>query len=146
MLLAIASDRLRDFLAMAIENVEYDSRRSEKDQGALIRRAIEKVPGLAVLANQSQQFKQIRNEIVHQIATQAAHRSVNTLETQRIRARSGLPVEIWEPTFEEFQAVVLESKEPSINVQIEELKDWYHCLIEASNLVFKAENALRSGQ
>jgi hypothetical protein len=146
MLLSIASDRLRDFLVMTMENTEYDSRRSEKDQDGLIKRAFKRVPGLAALATQSQQFKKRRNDIVHRIATQTARRSVSTLETQRHHARSGLPVEIWEPTFEEFQAARLVSSEPSVEVQVRQLKDWYRCLIEASNLVFRAENALRHGE
>jgi hypothetical protein len=75
MLLAIASDRMRDFLVMALENVEYDSRKSAGDQGPVIKQAIEEVPGLAQYAMQSQKYKAVRNEIVHEIATLAARRS-----------------------------------------------------------------------
>jgi hypothetical protein len=53
MLLSIASERMRDFLVMAMENTEYVSERNEKDQLSLIRRAFDKVPGVAPLANQS---------------------------------------------------------------------------------------------
>jgi hypothetical protein len=90
MLLAIASDRLRDFLVMATENVEYDGRRSEKDQRSSVQRAIEKIPGLAAFAMQSPKFKKIRNEIVHQIATQPARTSVNTKRRGATRDPKGL--------------------------------------------------------
>jgi hypothetical protein len=144
MLLAIASDRMRDFLVMALEDVEYDSRKRESDQGPVIKRAIEKVPGLAKFAMQSQKYKAVRNKIVHEIATLAARRSVNSLREQRMHAISGYPVEIWEPTFEELQAAIGEArKDPPPNTEIQQVKLWYQCLIEASNLIFKAEHSNR---
>lgn len=147
MLLAIASDRMRDFLVMALEDVEYDSRKSESDQGPVIKRAIDKVPGLAKFAMQSQKYKAVRNEIVHEIATLAARRSVNSLREQRMHAISGYPVEIWEPTFEELQtlqtAIGEARKGPPSNAEVQQMKLWYQCLIEASNLIFKAEHSNR---
>jgi len=146
MLLSIASDRMRDFLVMALENVEYDSGKTESDRGSIIKQAIDKVPGLAKFAMQSQKYKTVRNEIVHEIATLAARRSVDYLREQRGHAISGQPVEIWEPTFEELQMTIAEEREglPSSS-EIHQIKSWYHCLIDASNLIFAAEHASRGG-
>jgi hypothetical protein len=144
MLLGIASDRIRDFAVMALENEEYDTRKTETTQKALVKRALEKVPGLAELGRQSQEFKELRNNIVHKIATQAALRSVNILKEQRRHAQSGKPVEIWQPTLEELLAALSASKDQSSTVKpVENMKRWYECLIEASNLIFKAEHSLR---
>jgi hypothetical protein len=144
MLLAIASDRIRDFLVMAVENEEYNSRKAEKIQEELVKRAIGKVPGLYELAKQSQEFKELRNKIVHKIATRAALRSVDTLKEQRTHAKSRKPVEIWEPTFEELQAATSGQRDgESAIAPVEQMKRWYECLIKASNLIFKAEYSLR---
>jgi hypothetical protein len=144
MLLAIASDRIRDFAVMALENEEYDSKKGEKAQEALVKGAIAKVPGLADLAKQSQAFKELRNKVVHKIATRAALRSVDILEEQRGHAISGKPVEIWEPTFEELQASTSgQGDGASAIAAVEETRSWYECLIKASNLIFKAEHSLR---
>ena len=143
MLLAIASDRIRDFLVMAVENTEYDSQKSEKSQHSVVMQAIGNVPGLAALAIQSQNFKKVRNDIVHKLATLPARRMVNSLNEQKAQAISGRPVEIWEPTIEEWEAVMADSQGPTINAEIEQMKSWHACLIEASNLVFEAENIIR---
>lgn len=143
MLLAIASDRIRDFVVMAVENEEYDRRKTESMQKALVKRAIKKVPGLGELAKQSRGFKELRNDIVHKIATRSALRSIDTLKRQRKLAKSGRPVEIWQPTFEELQAAIGHSYEASGIRPIERMKCWYECLIKASNLVFEAEHSFR---
>jgi hypothetical protein len=86
----------------------------------------------------------VRNEIVHEIATLAARRSVNSLREQRRHAISGHPVEIWEPTFEELQTAIGEARKgPPSNTEIQQMKLWYQCLIDASNLIFEAEHANR---
>ena len=83
MLLAIAADRMRDFLVMALENIEYASSRNESDQKASVQRAIDRVPGLASLASKLQVFKKVRNEIVHRVTMLAARKSLNSIEMQR---------------------------------------------------------------
>jgi hypothetical protein len=92
MLLSIGSDRLRDFLVMAVEEVDYESLKTAKDQGRATKRAIRKIPGLDALAMESQNFKTIRNDIVHKLATLAARRMVSVLKEQREHAISGRPV------------------------------------------------------
>ncbi len=144
MLLSIASDRIRDFVVMAMENEEYDGGKTETSQKAFVKRALGKVPGLTELAMQSQGFKELRNNIVHKIATLAALRSVNALKEQQRHAESGKPVETWQPTFGEMLAATsAQTDGVSPIAPVEHMKRWYECLIKASNLIFRAEHSLR---
>jgi hypothetical protein len=144
MLLSIASDRLRDFLVMAVDGIDFENLRRENDRGRAIKGAIPKIPGLAAFVMEILRFKEIRDDIVHRLAMLPARRMLNSLRTQKEHAISGRPVKIWVPTAEEWESVMAQSMGgPTLDAEIDQMKKWHHCLIEASNLVFRAENDIR---
>jgi hypothetical protein len=147
MLLSIASDRLRDFLVMAVDGVDYEDLRTEKDRGRAVKQAIATILGLDAFVMKILRFKKIRDDIVHKLAMLPTRRMLNTLRNQKEHAISGQPVKIWTPTAEEWESVMAQSLGgPTLDAEIDQMKKWHHCLIDASNLVFKAENDIRRGK
>jgi hypothetical protein len=163
--LNIASDRLREYFLMGVfqqtgddeykEGVRKDSQKSRlwKHQHYLkpFKVAVgtsdvecELLTALRPVAKAIGQRRKERNQIVHDMATRTARRSIMLLREQRENALNGPPPPPPDLTFTELQAC------SHLNPQYDELQAatinmtaWYLDLINASNLVFQIEHAMR---
>jgi hypothetical protein len=138
--LNIASERLRDYFLMAkfgLTNKKYVKANAKRGAyAAPFEEALEETPGnkkellstLVAIAKIIQDHRHSRNVIVHEIASQAAQRSVSLLHEQRIQAGNKPPKT--STPISDFQ------KMADANSM---LKVWYEHLVKASSLVFEFE-------
>jgi hypothetical protein len=161
--LGAASDRLRDVFVAAVSNkttTEYHHGKYNKQKRSWYKtpfiEAIEylqsrpfsdSIAKLPPLTETIHTFRDMRNEIVHVIATELAQRG-KELVNNPPSAHDDETVELhWEPT----EAIITESlKQAEKEAETEHRNRisrpirWYQLLIEASNHVFIIENMLRN--
>lgn len=159
--LAIASDRLRDLLIIACTGAHpkiYKNQRPkpfyvapfENGSELITKRGIgdqhlvEPLGALPVIGNKLYQYISRRNAIVHEVATRMARfirKSVSDLQ-QRYdeQQKKGRPAESQRSSDAvPWTKASRKKTELEIDRAVEELKQWYTLLIQASNYVFQVE-------
>jgi hypothetical protein len=154
--LNIASDRIRDFFLMARFGWDKDQymKKSSLPRGnrgayaAPFHEALdtatqdnrERLNRLLPVAITTQKYRDLRNALVHEVATRTAQQSISLLHEQRKLAAEGPRPEVHSRHFDESVAVTIATQcQTQITTATEDLKLWYGNLVESSSLIFEFE-------
>lgn len=157
--LNIAADRLRQFFKAAFPSTGKKKKgqrktRSYSSYSAPFRETDpvdehdkKLMSSLLPLVNNLQNHQEERDRIVHEMATSAAKRAIDTLRRQREHARTGKPIQIPDLTFEQLRAsAMVNPMHEAISAAVQDIQSWYERLIHASNIVFELEHTSRTNR
>ncbi|WP_156918262.1 hypothetical protein [Bradyrhizobium sp. Cp5.3] len=156
--LSTASDRIRDFFVMAVFNkprAKYDGQRnfSGEPRGRFktaFEEALQTVDGqqdiakcfaaLVPLAEEIERLRRLRNEMVHELATEAARRERQHLGTPPVQADPDIDFGL----IQEAARKQEQRQKERLNTTVGDLLRWYELLVKFSNEAFIVEHRLRA--
>lgn len=155
--LSMASDRLRDFFIIAAFGHSFDAYKIERKRQGKKGRVpyteafqlalgqngtqpeIDTFQKAATLADDVRELRDRRNEIIHELATEAAKRERSSQEELR---EVDLLMDF--SSVEKAAAAAREARQTRLTAIVCELTRWYELLVRLSNEIFIIENKLRT--